>query len=544
MRVCLISREYPPDTGWGGIGTYTYKLASTLKEAGHDVEVIALAHADVNCQTGQPSPNEQGILVHRAAWSPLMREVGTVWRSLPYSHYLMKSAVALWTKFIAVHEAKPFDVAEAPEHLAEALFPAMTKVCPLVVRLHTPHSKLVAEGFHNLRPSFDLQLVAIFERIAMMHADVLSSPSEDLARYVAFDCGRRKEDILVVRNPVDAERFSPEGRKALKADGKVTVLFVGRLEGRKGVTCLIDAVPDVIKAFPEARFVVIGADTMTAPGEKSMLQLLKSRLAASGAAGHVDFLNHVPHAEMPDYYRSADICVVPSLYDNAAYTVLEAMASGKPLVGTSAGGTPEYILHNETGLIVPPGDSASLCRALVELLEDEAKRQAFGAAARKRVLSSFERSIIAEQIINTYEIARQRYGQNKAHPLYQKPHTEILEDFKQLIYSYHLNLDELISSHSLSYRLKNWLQLTFCRPKLSFAKALVKMLAPFIHANSPHQNAIQRALIKLEREVSAKEAERTDLILKYLVVPPAAPESKSISAETDKQVPDLVLNGR
>ncbi|MBA3859948.1 MAG: hypothetical protein C0507_23810 [Cyanobacteria bacterium PR.3.49] len=70
MRICLISREYPPDTGWGGVGAYNHYMAHALKAAGHDVEVIALAGgAEASCQT------TSGIVVHRVAWKTLLEEL-------------------------------------------------------------------------------------------------------------------------------------------------------------------------------------------------------------------------------------------------------------------------------------------------------------------------------------------------------------------------------------------------------------------------------------------------------------------------------------
>ena len=100
---------------------------------------------------------------------------------------------------------KPFDVVEAPEHLAEALFPALTKACPLVVRLHTPQFKIVDEGFHNLTPNFDQQLTGMLERMTILQADLVTSPSQNLANYVCNDTGSAAlSSVCMIANPVDA----------------------------------------------------------------------------------------------------------------------------------------------------------------------------------------------------------------------------------------------------------------------------------------------------------------------------------------------------
>lgn len=496
MRICLLSREYPPDTGWGGIGAYTFQHAKALQQCGHQVEVIALTAAEID---NEPEPfNDGGVIVHRAPWNKLLQELGTIWISVPYSHYVLKCGLALWRKFLEVHSAQPFDVVEAPEHLAEALFPALTKVCPLVVRLHTPHSKFIAERYHNLTPSFDHNLVAILERMPILEADVLSSPSEDLADYVAQDCGAVRNNICIVRNPVDANRFHPHGPRAIPAGEHINVFFAGRLEERKGIKYLLGAVPAVLKAVPHARFIVVGADTMTGPAKTSVLESLKKQLAASGCAHAVQFVNHVPLDQMPDYYRSADICVVPSLYENAPYTVLEAMASGKPVVGSSAGGTKEYIVHNSTGLIVPPSDSEAIAAALIELISDETKRLQFGRNGRQRVMESFERSVIVRQAVGTYELARARFQSQDS--LYRRPPEQSLRDFTNLLHSYHQNLCQLIYAHSFRFRLNTWLKLLRSRPRLAVARLVTSALSliPFAAVRGLQQKLDEDIALRME----------------------------------------------
>src|SRR5207248_203997 len=115
------------------------------------------------------------------------------------------------------------------------LFPALAKIAPLVIRLHTPHSKLVKERLHNFEPTFDHRVLTALERVAMLSADALVSPSEDLAAYVAGDLNLPLERIQIVRNPVDAQQFTPAGKQPADDKASVTVLFVGRLEARKGI---------------------------------------------------------------------------------------------------------------------------------------------------------------------------------------------------------------------------------------------------------------------------------------------------------------------
>lgn len=516
VRICLISREYPPDTGWGGIGAYTFQHAQALKNLGHDVEVISLTKEDARADSSSDQIADPSLVpVHRAVWGNLLQELSTVWISVPYTHFVLKSALALWRKFLEVHSVRPFDLVEAPEHLAEALFPAITRVCPLVIRLHTPHSKFIREKYHNLNAGFDHRLVSILERMAMIEADLLSSPSIDLASYVASDTGVEPAEIRIVRNPVDTKRFCPNGPKALSNSDGPLIFFAGRLEERKGVHYLIDAVPAVLAKVPNAKFVIVGADTKTGPGKTSVLAELHRRLAASGCAQAVQFVNHVPLAEMPNYYRSADICVVPSLYENAPYTVLEAQSTGKPVIGTSAGGSPEYVAHDETGLVVPPRDSHALAEAIVDLSLNKDKREAMAKRARERSLSQFDREIIAQHAIASYEFAIEQYKSEKPNALFKKSSDQSLRDFVEVLYAYHNSLCDLIYRHSLSYRAKYWIRNFAARPRLCAAKLAAAALerTPILSG----QTKIILLVDRLKSQIASREQEQQNQVLEALL---------------------------
>jgi len=190
MRICLISREYPPETGFGGIATFVHHLAHGLKELGHEVEVVALATET------EKTVNDSGVQVHRILPYKIEQELDSINRCMPYSRYVLLTTLALWRKFHELHRARPFDVLETPELLAESLYASVLQAVPLVIRLYTPHSKFMAENLHNAIATFDHMFVAMLERVSMAGADVLTSPSQDLADFVAQARCRRLENIF------------------------------------------------------------------------------------------------------------------------------------------------------------------------------------------------------------------------------------------------------------------------------------------------------------------------------------------------------------
>ena len=494
MRVCLISREYPPDTGFGGIATFTRHLAHGLKEIGHDVVVVALAK-DGNSASLQ---DDGGIPVHRVVPLPIGSDLGWTSLCMPYSRYVMRTNSALFSKFQSLHKEKSFDVVDTPELLAEGYYPAITKIVPMIVRLYTPHSKFIAERLHNVTDTFDHQFVAMLERVAMLQADLITSPSTDLAQYVAQDLGIELGEIDIVYNPIDAGEFKPDGAVADLGRQAPTILFVGRLEARKGIHYFIDAVPKILASVSNAHIVVIGDDTKNAKGQSSVLTELKEKLASNGCADAVTFINRVPLASLPEYYRAADVCVVPSLYDNSPYTCLEAMSCGRAVIGTDGGGTKEYLLHEQSGIIVPVKSADAIADAAIRLLQNEAERQAFADSARQRVLDVFARDQIARKTAQLYEKAADRFKQNRNRRLCRHADERVLISADELLYKFDRMIGDAVLNASWRARLRAMKELCFKRPRLALAKTALAL------ANCLGCGKSERA-IKLKEQIAAKE---------------------------------------
>jgi glycosyltransferase involved in cell wall biosynthesis len=507
MRIGLISREYPPETGFGGIATFVHHLAHGLKEIGHEVEVVALA-----AET-EKKVDDNGVLVHRVLPYQLEGELDAVNRCMPYSRYVLLSTLGLWRKFIELHQAKPFDVAESPELLAESLYVSVLRVVPLVIRLYTPHSKFMAEKLHNAAATFDHMFVAMLERVAMAGADLLTSPSRDLAEFVAGDLPYPLERIEIVRNPIDPDEFSPEGERALASDGRQTVLFVGRLEERKGVYDLVQSVPAVLKECPQTRFVIIGDDTPhSIGGHRSVLEDLKATLKESTAEQAVIFIPRVPLSDLPAYYRSADISVVPSVYDNSPYTCLEAMSCGRPVIGTSAGGTREYIVDGESGVIVPPRNAEAIAQAIIKMLKDPDYRKSLGDHARTRVMSEFQRRKIAADTVALYELAVKRFQENRR-TLYLRPAQQAVPDAAVMLYSLDRMIYNLMYQESYRFRLSYWAHHLLHRPRLFAAKALLALARPLSRLVYRRQDKTLPVQNWLEAQIKARQQDPLENIL-------------------------------
>ncbi|HEX8860517.1 MAG TPA: glycosyltransferase family 4 protein [Actinomycetes bacterium] len=220
-----------------------------------------------------------------------------------------------------------------------------------------------------------------------------------VSRCSARVLGAPPERTRVIYGGADPERFAPDSRTA--RDG---VLFVGRLTPHKGIDRLIRALP------PGVPLRVAGAGHDPRPPERDYPDLL--RRLADGR--RVEFLGAVPDRLLPELYRGAAVLVLPSV-ERTCYgrpvavsellglSVLEAMASGTPVVASRIGGLAEVVADGETGFLVPPGDVAALRDRLAQVLSDRRLAARLGEGARRLVLERFTWRRCAERCLAAYE---------------------------------------------------------------------------------------------------------------------------------------------
>ena len=170
------------------------------------------------------------------------------------------------------------------------------------------------------------------------------------------------------------------------------IVFVGKLEVRKGVIELARAVGHVRAAVPQARFRFIGP-SLPRPGTGEDMQAVLERILGADLA-HVDFTGGVPYERIPALLADADVAVFPSYWEAYGLVCLEAMAAARGVVGSSAGGMAEIIDNGRTGLLVPPRSPKAIAKAIISLLHNPEGRIAMGRAAREQVLAAYSADVI------------------------------------------------------------------------------------------------------------------------------------------------------
>lgn len=228
--------------------------------------------------------------------------------------------------------------------------------------------------------------------------------SRDIEQWLADRVGVPAEKVTQIYNGVDAQRFHPAagGRRLLPPPGfagprQVVIGTVGRMQTVKDQVTLARAFVHILEKVPEARSVL----RLVMIGDGPLRQPCMEVLAAAGAQD----LAWLPGSrdDIPEILRGLDVFVLPSRTEGICNTILEAMASGLPVVATHVGGNPELVQPGETGALAPPSDAAALAAALVPYVTDAALRRAHGAAGRRRVLAEFALERMVGRYLDTYD---------------------------------------------------------------------------------------------------------------------------------------------
>jgi D-inositol-3-phosphate glycosyltransferase len=233
------------------------------------------------------------------------------------------------------------------------------------------------------------------------------------------DYGADPAKVVVIPSAVNVETFQPVERDAARRHiglktGDPVVVYVGRMLPRKDVRNLVRAAAILIQRDKlPLRLLLVGGDTEEPDAEVTPeigeLQRLAERL---GIVGHVTFTGKRQPEELRYYYSAGDVAVTTPWYEPFGLTPLEAMACGRPVVGSAVGGISFTVDDGVTGFLVPPRDPDALAERLRRLLAQPELRRRMGLAARRRVEDHFTWPVVAERTADLYEtlLAGSRLG--------------------------------------------------------------------------------------------------------------------------------------
>ena len=336
----MIGWEYPPFLS-GGLGVHCYELSRRLAELGIEVDfympatrqTIAGAPGVNVIQVGPANREEAELAAGTGAYGGESTRTRGWWEKIQPIDLQFFDAVAFfnelcWRRLAANHQRRRDDVIHCHDWVsivAGARAKEKTGL-PLVFTVHSTEYDRSA----NLWP---MQWIVNLEKLGVERADRIITVSEMTKRELVDRFGADEAKIRVVYNAVDYSFFANHSKKRLADDGRKLVLFHGRLSVQKGAEYFLRAAKRVLEKERDVRFVVSGK------GEQ--LPYLVKLAVELGIADKVTFTGYSPEEELPSLYASADVYVLPSVSEPFGITVLEAMASGTPVILSKNAGVAE-----------------------------------------------------------------------------------------------------------------------------------------------------------------------------------------------------------
>jgi len=419
LRIAFFVWEYPPALV-GGLGTYAEYITREFVSMGNDVTVFTLNPG--NLKTREII---RGVEVHR----PLIADASNIFPMFfvddlkkwgtnirLFNDILIYNTLSA-TKFVnsmLKKEGCHYDVACAHDWLssiAGIMVKNETKV-PLAFHVHsTEWGRSGGQGS---------EVVSYLEWETAQRTDRIVTVShameEDLARH-----GWPKTKISVVWNGVDPERYNPKNCMnkdveavrngyGVKPEEKM-LLFLGRLTWVKGVGNLVQAMPTVLKEFPNTKLVILGKGEQ----QNDIIETANRLGISKNVVCRFEF---VPEKERILHYAAADVCIFPSTYEPFGIVSLEAMAMAKPLIVGAQGvvGFKEQVVPSgpdQNGVHINGNDSADIAWGIKEVLRDPERAKKWGDNGRKRVLQYFTWRKAAEQTLHIYETLHHSKGQEE-----------------------------------------------------------------------------------------------------------------------------------
>ncbi len=371
MKIALVS---PYDyVHPGGVNSHVAQLAAEFRKLGHDVRVIAPVARD--------KPVPEGVLA-------VSRSIATVPTGGSNARVSLSPRVSRRIRRLLQKER--FDVV----HLHNPLTPVVS--LSFLQHRDVAQDTAMVATLHEYRadknPLFTLGDPVIQRLIQRLDGRIAVSEVSK-----SFNSTYFPGEYVVIPNGIDVARFGGEDVRPFDRfqDGRLTVLFVGRLEYRKGFKYLLRAWPWVREVVPDARLLVVGAFD-------KRRKRPYVRYARQHAIRGVRFVGPVSQGELPRYYRTADIFCAPSAgFESFGIVLLEGMAAGVPVVASDIPGYRTVLDDGVQGLLVQPRHPQALAKAVIDLLREPDRRVQFGQAGRIKA-AAYDWSRVARRVLEFY----------------------------------------------------------------------------------------------------------------------------------------------
>ncbi len=375
MRIALVS---PYDFAYpGGVVNHISCLEQHFTAMGHDVRVIAPASKSITAF------GDRFIPVGKPRPVPASGSVARITLSLLLGNQVKE-----------IFEREQFDICHLHEPLMPMLCTTVLRLCP-VPTVGTFHASGGKPWYSFWTPVGKHLLDKWFQKL-----DSRVAVSDVAAGYANrfFPA-----DYKIIPNGIDSHHFRPDVSPVDRYnDGKLNILFVGRMEKRKGVNDLIDAFRIVKEQVPESRLILVGPGT-------SLRRFYEAKVLRYGIKDVV-FEGFASYDDLPRFYKRAHVVCLPATgHESFGIVLLEAMAVGKPIVATDIDGYRSVVTNESEGLLVPPRNPQKLAESLLTLLRDESLRWKMGRRGEIKAVR-YDWDSVSQLVMDEYNNVLNRAG--------------------------------------------------------------------------------------------------------------------------------------
>jgi len=388
MKICIICHEYPPNI-ISGCGTALSTLSRGLIRKGHKVTIITpLIRTELQKET---SYNLE-IIRLPIFQSKFLSRFNLIDNRLGFSLALRKFRKKFdFSQFDILHVYDVHDSYFLDKPLIDKVKTIISVndqyayITPWnIFRFPYKTPNLIKRYSHSM-------LTKVLNKNYLKKVAHIIALSNEQKRVLVENCKLKESSVKVIYRGMEIKRFSISKNKY--SSGKI--LFIGSNMERKGVDFLILSMLRILEKFPKTHLAIIGKTNA------SLKRKFGKIIEENNLENNISMFEYIPSAEIPNYFADANVFIMPSIIENLAVTVLEAMSSQTPVIATRVGGHEEAV-DDSCGVLINPGSSEEIANAVIDIFSSPKKAKKMGENGLKTIKSKFAEQKMIEEVNSYY----------------------------------------------------------------------------------------------------------------------------------------------
>nr|WP_277871631.1 glycosyltransferase family 4 protein [Brachyspira aalborgi] len=377
------------------MGKFVYILAREVAKLGHQVHVITLTRDNI-----ERVDFEENVWVHRIKvnnYPKSLLEYNTV--NDNFNQNRMNTLYSHYEEILKINKKCKVDVVQTPIWDSLGFYALFDTRFNLVTTLHTS-LKTVYEGIYHINEEVEFH-IEIEEYLLNKNKFIVSNSKAIEKQYNQYyNDACEGKTFLIPHGLEDISKLVKKHDK--KLSDNIEILFVGRLEHRKGIDIIFECIPYICQKYNNVIFRFSGDDTINMPNsEKTYKDYFLSKY--NEFKDRVIFEGYISDEEIINRYSNCDIFIAPSRFESFGLIFLEAMIFSKPVIGTNVSGIPEAVSDGVSGILIEDENSEDLKNALIKLIENKDIRESMGKNGRRIYEEKFTAEIMANKFIDYYK---------------------------------------------------------------------------------------------------------------------------------------------